>query len=123
MTSLFTAIRRSLTESMIRSGRSRARTELLRMNDRTLQDAGFSRPLLEAGLDAWPWRAEVDVAPQRIDVSAIALLKAERELQSLSDRELDDLAIARIDIPRAVREGRVGVELPARDENDYSAAA
>ena len=35
--------------------RSRLRQELLRLDARLLEDAGYSRELLEDGVRAWPW--------------------------------------------------------------------
>ena len=40
------------------AGRHRVRNQLLAMSDRSLEDIGFSRALLEKGVDAWPWRVE-----------------------------------------------------------------
>jgi len=113
----------ALKNALLRSGRVRARQELLRLSPRTLEDAGFSRELLESGVQAWPWRLENDSRATTPTTSEQALRQAERELQSLSDRELDDLALARVDIPRAVREGRVGIDAPGRKDDDLPVAA
>lgn len=43
-------------------GRARARQILLGLDERLLEDAGFSRRLLEAGTDSWPWRQDVGKA-------------------------------------------------------------
>ncbi len=98
-----------------RSGRARARRELLHMDDRLLADAGFSRELLELGVDAWPWR--VQECADRLTSPLVEVEAAERELASAaealrrySDAELTDLGIARGDIDRAVREGRPGID-------------
>lgn len=116
-------LRCSAKNALVLTGRARARTELLRLNDRRLLDAGFSRELLESGVAAWPWRSDADTADHRaVDPQAVAR-QAERELRQLSDADLDDLAIARADIPRAVREGRVGFELPAPATADWREAA
>ena len=40
--------------------RSRLRQRLLRMDERRLEDIGYSRALLEDGVRAWPWRLPVD---------------------------------------------------------------
>ena len=102
-----------------RTARARTRDALLRQSDRTLADAGFSRELLESGVRAWPWRCEGVSADAR-DAAELRerQRRAVRELQAMDDRELDDLAIARADIPRVVREGRTGIEVayPAQDE-------
>ena len=49
-----------LTEVLESVGRERARRELLNLNDRYLADLGFSRELLEEGVQAWPWRISVE---------------------------------------------------------------
>lgn len=49
-------------------GRSRAREVLLRYNDRILIDAGFSRQLLEEGVEAWPWRLESQDNPEPLEL-------------------------------------------------------
>ena len=41
-------------------GRKRALEILLNSSDRMLEDAGFSRELLEKGVHAWPWKSESD---------------------------------------------------------------
>lgn len=123
MTTIFNTVRQSVHNALVRSGRARARTELLRLSERTLQDAGFSRALLESGVDAWPWRIADDRVMLAEHTAARRARAAEQELQRFSDAELDDLAIARADIPRAVREGRAGIDRPAhRDESLREAA-
>ncbi len=42
------------------AGRRRARRTLLAKSDRLLADMGFSRELLEQGVDAWPWLVAPD---------------------------------------------------------------
>ena len=98
-----------------RSGRARARRELLHLDDRLLADAGFSRELLELGVDAWPWR--VQAGADRLTSPLVGGEVAERELaiaaealRRYSDAELTDLGIGRGDIDRAVREGRPGID-------------
>lgn len=108
--------------AMIRAGRERARQTLLRASDRTLADAGFSRERLEAGIGAWPWRGEADddalAAAMRLDgARRAAERRAVRELDTYSDAELAELGIVRADIARAVREGRVGIELESGHED------
>lgn len=109
--------------AMVGAGRARVRQELLRMSDRALLDAGFSRERLEAGVGAWPWRLVDDSAEAAAATRAErARREAERcalgELAACSDAELADLGIVRADIPRAVREGRVGVEVEASRGRD-----
>ena len=115
MTSFLHKIWAGYETAMIRVGRDHARRQLLRMSDRSLADAGFSRDLLEAGVGAWPWRRE------EADAALVAALGEERarraaercavrELEAYGDADLADLGIARADIERAVREGRAGLE-------------
>jgi len=92
-------------------GRRRAREVLLKSSDRLLKDAGFSRELLEQGVDAWPWAASdarQDLPPLKFDDEAAQ--KAIRELQSYKDSELHDLGITRGRIRDAVYNGREGFE-------------
>lgn len=49
-----------LAEALETVGRERARRELLNLNDRYLEDLGFSRELLEEGVNAWPWRVSAE---------------------------------------------------------------
>lgn len=114
MTRFLSNVRTSVVNTLVNCGRARARAELLRLDDRVLADAGFSRILLESGTRAWPWRADDEMAADRRDALEMSQRRAERELARLSNRELDDLAIARADIARAVREGRPGIDVPAR---------
>ncbi len=99
----------SFDNYLTRLGRSRVRDELLKSSDRILEDAGFSRALLESGVDAWPWHAattETTVQSVKIDEKATAI----QELESFSDRDLHDLGIARGSIIDAVMFGREGIE-------------
>ena len=43
---------------MISLGNLKTHRILLQLDDRTLEDAGISRDLLEQGVSAWPWRIE-----------------------------------------------------------------
>ena len=109
----------AIRTGLLNAGRARTRDVLLRQSDRTLADAGFSRELLLAGVRAWPWRAE-GASDDARDAAELRerQRRAVRELRAMDDRELDDLAIARADIPRVVREGRAGIEVvrPAQDD-------
>lgn len=104
----------ALTDILDRGARRRTLEELLRRDDRMLADAGFSRELLLEGVSAWPWRHDAALAADARDAARMrdSQRRAVRELQSMNDRELADLDIARVDIPRAVREGRRGIEMP-----------
>ena len=49
---------KSLLNSAIEHfARARLQRYLLTQSDRTLEDVGLSRNLLEQGVDAWPWHA------------------------------------------------------------------
>jgi len=54
---------------------ARARTleVLLNSSDRLLDDAGFSRDLLEQGVAAWPWRIDDQAQQLRPIVSSLAI--------------------------------------------------
>lgn len=71
-------------------GRVRAREVLLGSSDRVLEDAGFSRDLLESGVKAWPWQAPA-VALTPLNLKHTNHRKIVRELQAVTDKELDDL--------------------------------
>ena len=92
-------------------GRKRALEFLLNSSDRVLEDAGFSRVLLEKGVQAWPWRAEqIDVNLQPAMFDASANDKAVQELRAYSEKELHDLGISRGSIEDVVHHGRPGIE-------------
>lgn len=38
------------------SRRAKCRRQLLDLSERTLEDIGYSRALLEQGVGSWPWR-------------------------------------------------------------------
>ncbi|HTO81300.1 MAG TPA: DUF1127 domain-containing protein [Methylomirabilota bacterium] len=90
--------------------RSRARHELLQLDDRRLADIGYSRALLEAGVSAWPWRlpAEATTAPmtRARPLGDADYVQAIAELRASSDADLRDLGISRAGIEDAVRYGR-----------------
>ena len=92
-------------------GRKRACEVLLRSSDRLLEDAGFSRELLQKGVDAWPWRSS-DSAPELrpIQLDKLTLKRAVHELKSYSDQDLHDLGITRGTITESVVNGREGIE-------------
>ena len=94
--------------------RSRLRKDLLQLDPRLLEDAGFSLELVEAGVRAWPWRSVAEPAPSLAGPSLGRGLtnadyrNAVAELESYSDAELQDLGLSRGAIPDAVRNGRPG---------------
>lgn len=102
---------------MARIGRESARRQLLRMSDRTLADAGFSRASLESGVGAWPWRHDED------DAAAAVASCAERaghaferlaahELRAGGDAEAGELGNACTDVGHVACEVGAG---PTRD--------
>ncbi|MFK7862218.1 MAG: hypothetical protein AB8B64_25655 [Granulosicoccus sp.] len=92
-------------------GRKRACEVLLNSSDRMLEDAGFSRELLEQGVAAWPWlRTQSDQDLQPLDLQTSATRAAIKELQSYSEAELLDLGLTRGTITQAVLRGREGID-------------
>ncbi|MFK7856398.1 MAG: hypothetical protein AB8B79_19940 [Granulosicoccus sp.] len=91
-------------------GREKAREVLLNSSDRMLEDAGFSRELLEVGVKAWPWRVTSDESLPPMQLSHIGDQQVVGELESYSDRELSDLGVSRGSIQEAVLFGREGIE-------------
>ena len=94
------------------SAMKETRAQLLAMDDRLLEDAGFSRELLEKGVKAWPWRSEeynrkygVPVQPSSSDLKAAA-----STLRAFSDKDLRDLGIGRGEIGYVVQHGRQGFD-------------
>lgn len=55
---LFQKFGSGLEKAVVHVARSRVREHLMRFDDRLLEDAGFSRDLLNAGVEQWPWRAD-----------------------------------------------------------------
>jgi uncharacterized protein YjiS (DUF1127 family) len=101
------AYRRYQYHLLIR-GRRMAREVLLDKSDRELQDMGFSRDLLKAGIRHWPWR--LDEQEQSFDTTPVSEARAISELRNMSDRELLDLGITRGTIEESVRYGRAGID-------------
>ena len=96
---------------MTHVGRKRALEFLLNSSDRVLEDAGFSRELLEKGVRAWPWRneqAEAELQPVMFD--ELAKQKAIEELRAYNEKELHDLGITHDSIEDVVQHGRPGIE-------------
>mgnify|MGYP000279664324 CR=1 FL=1 len=92
-------------------GRDIAREHLLRCDDRMLADNGFSRELLVQGVDAWPWRTmEEQEHILRATIDQASKRQAMKDLDSMSDAELQDLGINRGSIKETVMSGRMGVE-------------
>ena len=73
-------------------GRARARQVLLGLNDRLLEDAGFSRRLLEEGVDSWPWRLDVDEA-QGISANAMWTKQSQANSARTVSNKLQDSLI------------------------------
>lgn len=111
MKTILKSITNGISNGLHHVARARVRTELLAQSDRVLADAGFCRELLESGVNAWPWRRDVNLEDASYVSSVLGRQrKAIHELQALDDAALADLAVTRGDIPRAVREGRIGIE-------------
>ena len=103
---LFRRMLHNYENFMIRKGREEARHILLTRSDRALEDLGFSRYLLESGIDAWPWRDSAEAS----DNSESQMQQAITELKALDDRDLQDLGISRGQIVESVEHGREGIE-------------
>ena len=104
---------------MEQRGRAQLRHKLLTRSDRFLADTGFSRELLEQGVQAWPWRlSNVDAKSSQTPLSRHDYQQAVAELNAYSDAELADLGLSRAGIKQAVRYGR-----PHEDDYDNRRAA
>lgn len=108
---------RGFDRYMTHQSRARDREILLKTSDRMLNDAGFSRELLESGVKAWPWHNPgSELAPLQFrqlgNVSADIDPHADavHELKNISDKELSDLGISRGSIRQSVMNGRDGIE-------------
>lgn len=122
MSTMIQTVKSGLSTLFERTERARLRRELLKYDERTLEDMGFSRELLEAGAGAWPWRLEAEanigyVGNYKPYRKSIGYRQAVSELQAYSDAELADLGLHRSDIEYAVRNGRPGI-----DDRDQVAA-
>lgn len=95
---------------------SQTRVYLLSMDDRLLEDAGFSRDLLLEGVKAWPWRTNGILQDQDLvkSYSQDDLDTAASTLRRFSDKDLRDLGISRGEIRHVVQHGRQGYD---RDQN------
>ncbi len=92
------------------------RAYLLSIDDRLLEDAGFSRDLLLKGVKAWPWKTEEYLQNQELvkSYSQNDLDTAASTLRGFSDKDLRDLGIGRGEIRHVVQHGRQGYD---RDQN------
>lgn len=92
-------------------GKMKTRQVLLQCSNRTLEDLGISRDLLDQGIKAWPWHAVTEQpAKQSIAYTTQTKKQAIKELAAYSDSELHDLGITRGTINEAVMHGRHGIE-------------
>jgi uncharacterized protein YjiS (DUF1127 family) len=126
---MFAKFKTQLIVFLTKAGRSRLRSRLLRLSDRQLNDMGFSRDLLENGLESWPWRpldAEVLLFDKKMQINDVhqsinqqekEIRKAIDELNNYSDRELSDLGITRNSIEFVVRNGRPRLDEDPRNTN------
>ena len=69
------------------------------------------------------WRTDATAEADARDAAEMRARqrRAIAELQAMDDRALADLDIARVDIPRVVREGRIGIERPVESEHRIAA--
>lgn len=108
MKNLFRIIQQGKEKSAIRETRS----YLLSLDDRLLEDAGFSRELLLQGTKAWPWRPDEQLQDQSLNgpYSQKELDRAASTLRGFSDKDLRDLGIGRGEIGYVVQHGRQGYD-------------
>ena len=81
---LFQKFGAGLEKAVVHVARSRVREHLLRFDDRLLEDAGFSRDLLNAGVEQWPWRADDDALEQRSPVFRLPAREQQRSATTAS---------------------------------------
>ena len=131
MSNVFKSIKDIYVSAAMKHSKGRLRTQLLGMTDRQLEDYGFSRDALLQGISAWPWRVDsvadaiaagtslkaegVSVAPVVAQIapakmSRRSIRKAEKELNSYSNRELAEMGVTRQSIKEVVRYGRPTIE-------------
>jgi uncharacterized protein YjiS (DUF1127 family) len=117
---MFSQIKKLIVDSFIKLERTRLHSQLIRLNDKTLEETGFSRDLLEQGVSAWPWRLDGELKIARvyslINQHEKEVQHAIKELNDFSDRGLADLGLTRGNIEFAVRYGRDDSSL---DSTDY----
>lgn len=83
--------------------RRMGRDILLQKTDRELEDMGFSKTLLLAGVNYWPWRLEDEAAVyDGCDTSTASVLG---QLNAMNDRELAEPGITRGGRDEAVHYG------------------
>ena len=81
------------------TAKARMNSTLLGMGRERVEEFGYSHEALRAGPSAWPWhKATQDSA-------------AEREIQGVADRQLDEIDIPRQDIKHALRDDRFGIKV------------
>ena len=89
------------------TAKARVQSTLLTMGREWVERHGYSWELLRAGISEWPWRQSPEARAAEQEIK-----RAIAELNSFSDRELEDIRIVRCDIENAVRYGRC--------ENDFA---
>ncbi|MDH3640465.1 MAG: DUF1127 domain-containing protein [Gammaproteobacteria bacterium] len=105
------AIMRRVMRIVVRIGYARARGEFLQLSDKTLDDIGISRALLEQGIDAWPWREE-NAAVATTNKAPLSVKPAIAKLRRYNDAKLNGLPIAPGQIETVVVKGREGIDTP-----------
>lgn len=100
--------------------RVKAREVLLNSSDRTLEDLGISRQLLESGLKAWPWhKIDPEFVPLRFkqinNVNANYDTHAPREPQNYYDKNLNNPDTSKGSGVDAVISSRNGIENKSRE--------
>lgn len=111
------AIGKTYENYMVIKGRVEARKILLTQGESTLNDIGIDRAELEGGIKNWPWNGSATIAAKAAAVSKHdrkTIKKAVHELNTLSDRQLQDMGIYRGMIADAVVNGRPGIDSDVR---------
>ncbi len=98
MLKLLTRISERYNCYMNHVSRIKAHEVLLRSSDRMLEDAGFSRELLDKGVAAWPWRqADGEQRLKPVDCEELAPRQANAEQDSFSENGLHGLNVTSAD--------------------------
>lgn len=107
--SFLTKLSSSIINAFELSAHSKTLAHLNTLGDSQLEDLGFSRQLMSQGVAAYPWKTQdVSGLPTLTEVRSDSkeIQEAIAELQTLNNRELEDIGIARYEIETVVINGR-----------------
>ena len=108
--STFKKLTSSIFNALEMAGRAKTLAHLEGLSDRTLEDLGFSRALMSQGVQAWPWKADTELAAETASTDSNEISAAIKELEAYNDRDLADLGISRGEIREAVVHGRKDID-------------